>query len=339
MTTAAVVQAALVLAVSAALSSALIVVLRPLLVRYALARPNARSSHSAPTPQGGGIAVIAAVCLVALAAELAFAAGPHAAWLPVVLPVLVLLAVTGAFDDIRPLPVLPRLLLQFAAATLLVVQLPDGQRVLAFLPVLIERAVLVVGLVWFINLTNFMDGIDLMTVSEVVPVALTLAGLGLSGLVPPLGAAVPIALALAGALAGFAPFNRHVACLFLGDVGSLPIGALLGYLLLLLAAAGELAAALILPLYYLADATVTLVRRWLRGERLSQAHRSHFYQYAVQRGFPVPAVTNRVLGLNVVLAGLAVASVIVGDPWVSACALAAAMLATAAVLATFEKGR
>lgn len=338
MSSGAAVLAAAILFASAAATALLIKLLHPLLVEYALARPNARSSHSIPTPQGGGIAVVGVVAVAALAADLAGLFGAGAPWLAAVITAALVLAATGALDDIRPLPVLPRLVLQFGAAALLVLQLSESARALPFLPLLVERALMTVGLVWFINLTNFMDGIDLMTVAEVVPVALTLALLGVTGAVPDLAPAAPMALALAGALIGFAPFNRHVACLFLGDVGSLPIGALLGFLLILLACAGEIAAAIILPLYYLADATLTLLRRWRRGERLSEAHRTHFYQYAVQRGFSVPAVTAHVLGLNLVLAMLATASVLARDMAYGIVALLLAALATAIVLARFERG-
>ena len=84
---------------------------------------------------------------------------------------------------------------------------------------------------------------------------------------------------------GFAPFNKPVARMFLGDVGSLPIGLLFGWLLIVLAGRGHLAAALLLPLYYLADATITLLRRFAAGEPIMQAHRSHFYQRAIGRRF------------------------------------------------------
>ena len=109
---------------------------------------------------------------------------------------------------------------------------------------------------------------------------------------------------------GFAPFNRPVARLFLGDGGSLPIGLVLGWLLLQLAGNGHLAAALLLPLYYLADATITLLRRMARGERITQAHRSHFYQIATTRGFSVMGVVRRGSSANVVLAWLAVVTVL-----------------------------
>ena len=273
-----------VIAASALISAGLIVWLRPLLVRYALARPNARSSHTVPTPQGGGIAVLAAT-LAVVAVALAVCGGGAGDAL-IVGAAAVGLAVVGAIDDIRPLATLPRLVLQFAAVALVVAAATPDVRVLpAWVPPGLERAFLVVGGVWFVNLVNFMDGLDWMTVAEVVPIAACLAALGGAGVVP--AEAALVAAALLGAVLGFAPANKPVARLFLGDVGSLPIGLLLGWLLLELAAAGALAAALLLPLYYLADATITLARRLARGERVWQAHRSHFYQQAADHGFSV----------------------------------------------------
>ena len=117
------------------------------------------------------------------------------------------------------------------------------------------------------------------------------------------------AAALCGALLGFAPFNRPVAKIFLGDVGSLPIGLLLGWCLLQLAYHGQYAAALLLPLYYLTDATITLLRRMARREPFWAAHRSHFYQQATDNGFTVLRVVGEVFALNVGLALLAMTSI------------------------------
>ena len=145
-----------------------------------------------------------------------------------------------------------------------------------------------------------------MTAAEVVPVTFALLLLGLSGAFPEMPAVV--ATALCGAMLGFAPFNRPVAKVFLGDVGSLPIGLLLGWCLLQLAWHQQLVAALLLPLYYLADATITLFRRVARREPFWIAHRSHFYQRATDNGFTVPQVVGEVFMLNVALAALAIAS-------------------------------
>ena len=114
---------------------------------------------------------------------------------------------------------------------------------------------------------------------------------------------------MCGALLGFAPFNRPVAKLFLGDVGSLPVGLLLFWLLLELAGSGHPAAAMLLPLYYVADSSITLLRRLARGERITEAHRTHFYQLAVARGLSVMTVVRSVFAVNLVLAVLAALSI------------------------------
>ena len=289
-----------------ALCAGLIVLLFPLLQRYALARPNARSSHRIPTPQGGGIAVIAATLLIAGAAMASTSVfGPVSHELATVAACTAILAVIGAVDDIRPLDAMPRLVLQAVVVMALVAVLPATLRVIPFLPWWVERALMVLALVWLVNLTNFMDGIDWITVAEVVPVTAALGVFGLLGAVP--GDAALIAFALCGATLGFAPFNRPAARLFMGDVGSLPIGLLLGWLLIHLAE-HHFAAALLLPLYYLADATITLLRRWRRGESLMTSHRSHFYQRALDGGAPVMTIIRHVIVLNVGLAGLAFAA-------------------------------
>jgi UDP-N-acetylmuramyl pentapeptide phosphotransferase/UDP-N-acetylglucosamine-1-phosphate transferase len=294
---------------SAALSAALNVLLRPLLVRYALARPNARSSHRIPTPQGGGISVVIATLVVAAVILLVHPASPSSAFAQFVAIVAatILLAVVGAVDDISPLDTLPRLLAQAVAVAVVLSVLPADMHVVPLLPWWIERGLLLLAGIWFVNLVNFMDGIDWITVAEVVPVACGLVLIGTFGALPPI--AVLLALTLLGAMIGFAPFNRPVARLFLGDVGSLPIGLLLCWMLMQLAADGHLSAALLLPLYYLADTTIVLIRRILAREPITQAHRSHFYQLAIARGFSVLQVVGRVFLLNVILVALAVATV------------------------------
>jgi UDP-N-acetylmuramyl pentapeptide phosphotransferase/UDP-N-acetylglucosamine-1-phosphate transferase len=321
------------------LSGALIVLLRPVLRRFAMARPNARSSHREPTPQGGGMAVVTAAFAVAwLAAAVAPGlARTHGGELLALSAAAALLALVGAIDDLRPLPASLRLAAQCAAVAGLIALTDPNWRLVPQLPWWIERAGLLVGGVWFVNLVNFMDGIDLMTAAEVVPIIGTVVALGFLGAIGVLPALV--AAALAGAMLAFVPFNRPVARLFLGDVGSLPIGLMLGWLLLQLAIAGHAAAALILPLYYLADATITLGRRIGRGERVWEAHRTHFYQRATDRGFAVSEIIARVFLVNLVLAALAVATVLVDRTPISLAALAAAFAITAWLLRTLAGGR
>ena len=301
--------------------------LRPLWHNYALATPNARSSHKEPTPQGGGIAVLLgfACALVLIPSTLplymAFAAA-------------LVLGAIGALDDLRSLDPAPRLLVQALAVTAVVTLLPANFHVVANLPTWFERTLLIVGLLWFVNLTNFMDGIDWITVAEMVPVTAAIALSSFAGALP--ADAALAAAALCGALIGFAPFNKPVARLFLGDVGSLPIGLLTGWLLIRL---GERhpAAAVLLPLYYIADATITLIRRFARGEPVMQAHRCHFYQRAVDGSLGVKAVIARVTALNLTLIALAAVCIAIPSLPVQIAAVAAGCAITGATLWSFAR--
>jgi UDP-N-acetylmuramyl pentapeptide phosphotransferase/UDP-N-acetylglucosamine-1-phosphate transferase len=330
------------LTAAALLSVLLILSLKPLLVRYALARPNARSSHRVPTPQGGGIAVVGSALAVASGAMVATNA-PLADFLPVVAATLAL-GLVGAVDDIRPLPAGLRLLLQFCAVTIVVVT--SGVRLVPeLLPESLEQALLVVGGVWFVNLVNFMDGLDWITVAEMVPVtaflpvAAVLMWDALAEGIPPSPQAFWTSVALCGALLGFAVFNKPVAKLFLGDVGSLPIGLLVGWLLLTLARNGAVAAAILLPLYYLMDATITLLKRLARGERVWEAHRSHFYQQATVNGFSALSVSAHVFALNLVLAGLAAITLVWREPVVDVAAILAGIVLVGVMLRHFAQPR
>src|SRR5580692_6737992 len=110
---------------AAVLSFGLIALLRPLLRRHALAQPNARSSHREPTPQGGGIAVIAATILVTAAGVAALGETSAATEVFAVLAAGALLAVVGGIDDLRPLPVVPRLVLQVMAIAVAIAAMPS----------------------------------------------------------------------------------------------------------------------------------------------------------------------------------------------------------------------
>jgi UDP-N-acetylmuramyl pentapeptide phosphotransferase/UDP-N-acetylglucosamine-1-phosphate transferase len=331
-----VVHGATTAAVSAIMCAALIVILMPWLRRYALARPNLRSSHREPTPQGGGIAVVIATLATTWLAMLAVGAS-LAMPLATVFAAAIAIACLGAADDLRPLGVVPRFLLQVVAVAIVMHALPYSLRVMPGLPWWIERVILAGAVLWFVNLVNFMDGIDLMSVAEVVPMTTALAIMGYFGALPSDDAM--LALALGGAMIGFAYFNRPTARLFLGDVGSLPSGLLLGWLLVVLAGRGYLAASLLLPLYYLADATLTLLRRLLNAERVWQAHRTHFYQRATDRGFSVTAIVARVFAVNLGLGALAVFTITVRGAATDIAALACGAALVAWLLYGFTRER
>jgi UDP-N-acetylmuramyl pentapeptide phosphotransferase/UDP-N-acetylglucosamine-1-phosphate transferase len=330
--------AILLVAGCAGLSALLIWILRPLLVRFLMAQPNARSSHKIATPQGAGLAVMGSLLIV-----VSWVYPTLAIWVqepePNLVPILATaigLTVLGALDDAHALPVSWRLIGQMLAALVLVFSLPEGLRVLpGLLPFAVERALIALGAVWFINAINFLDGLDWMTVVQVVPMTLGIVALQVFGVVPE--SVGLLALALLGATLGFAAFNKHPAQIFLGDSGSLPIGFCLAFMLIFVAQA-NLVAALLLSLYTLADATLTLLRRLAEGEPIFSAHRTHFYQRAVAEGFSVPQVTARIFLFGCLLAILAVGAALVGSTLVDLAALGLGICATSFMLWRLARG-
>ncbi len=270
-----------------------------LLARDIMDRPVDRSSHTTPTPRGGGLAVSGTIVLVWLGLQMAFPAPGFSFLLVSVL----LLAAISWRDDLASLSSALRLAVHGVAVLVGLFWL-NGQGLVfqGLLPPYVD--LVVSGFVWvgFLNFFNFMDGIDGISAVETIAIVagLALAGGSLGYALFELSEVFHI-LAIGGAMAGFALWNWHPAKIFLGDVGSVPLGFLLGGLLLGLAARGGFEAALILPLYYLADAGLTLCRRIVRGEKFWQAHRSHFYQRAVQRGFSHSRVSLAIALANTLL--------------------------------------
>jgi UDP-N-acetylmuramyl pentapeptide phosphotransferase/UDP-N-acetylglucosamine-1-phosphate transferase len=326
------VLAAAILTATSFLSGLATGALIPLLRRSnVLDRPNDRSSHATPTPRGGGIAVIGTVLLAWLGVA---AAG----WVtPAVVPVSLaagLLAGVCWIDDVHDLSPLTRLTAQAATVAIGLLAVPETENAAAeWLGPPAYFTVLGLLWVWWVNLYNFMDGIDGIAGSEAAAIGgglLLFAALG-SGIDPTVAL---LAAAILGASLGFLVWNWSPARIFLGDVGSAPLGYLTGYLLIGLAAAGRWKIALILPLYFLADATITLGRRLLRGERIWQAHRQHFYQHAVRQGLDHSAVVKRVIAADLLLIACGWAAENGGG----ALALAAAVVVVGILLTALARG-
>src|SRR6185295_14586179 len=145
-------ESAFIVATAAAVSAGIVIALLPLLQRYALAHPNARSSHRKSTPQGGGIAVIAATIAIA-AGVLAIRPEPSfdPGSLGLVLAAAAFIAAVGAWDDVRSIGVAPRLVLQALAVGIVLAGLPSELRVVPVLPWWVERALLLLACLWFVN--------------------------------------------------------------------------------------------------------------------------------------------------------------------------------------------
>jgi len=300
--------AALILILTAVLALIATRALLPVLRGRAIFdHPNERSSHERPTPRGGGLAVIA-VLLAAWIGIGSFLGDAALMVWGVPVAAFALAAISWA-DDLKSRGPLGRLVVQAAAVTGVLVLAPDhGLFFQGLLPAGLDPVVAGILWVWFINLFNFMDGIDGITGVETFSIGTGLAVVAVVVGGPENQALAFYGIAAAGAALGFLTLNWHPAKIFMGDVGSVPLGFLLGWLLLSLAANGQWEAAVILPSYYLADATLTLGRRAVRGEKIWRPHRRHFYQLAVQRGLGHRAVSLRVLVVNgalVLLAALA----------------------------------
>jgi len=262
--------------------------------------PNARSSHSQPTPRGGGLAIVVSFTLALLvawwlggvASKFAAAAGVGG----------LLIAAVGFLDDRHNLPARWRFLVHLVAAGLALwwldgfPSLPLFDLELSFGWFGIPLGMLCI--VWLLNLYNFMDGIDGIAGVEAVTVA---AGAGLLLWLHGDAAMAGVLVLLAAAVLGFLAWNWPPARIFMGDVGSAYLGFVLGVMALATSADGllNLWVWLILLAVFIADATLTLLRRLLRGERWYEAHRTHAYQHASRRFGSHRKVTLAVGALNV----------------------------------------
>jgi len=235
--------------------------------RIALDQPNERSLHERPVPRTGGIALLAGT-----AASLAF--GATALWLPLALAAA--LAVLSFADDLRGLPTALRLASHLAAAGIIVWYLMSPMQPLALV-------ILALAVAWITNLYNFMDG------SDGLAGGMALIGFGAYAAAAALAGHAPLAalsVALAAASGAFLLLNFPPARIFLGDVGAVP----LGFLAASLGLVGwrddlwPLWFPLVVFAPFIGDATLTLLRRLARGERVWHAHREHYYQRLVRLG-------------------------------------------------------
>lgn len=277
--------------------------------RYALARslldiPNARSSHSEPTPRGGGVAIVVSFLLaLSLLAGMGLIVWPLA-W--ALLGAGAGIAVQGFLDDHGHIAARWRLLGHFVAAIWALFWLGGLPPVVMFGFTVelgwLGHVLAAVYLVWLLNLYNFMDGIDGIASVEAICVCLGGALLyflwNIAGSTQTTEFLVP--LILAAAVAGFLFWNFPPARIFMGDAGSGFLGITLGVLSLQAAwvAPQFLWSWLILLGVFVVDATFTLLRRLLRGDRVYEAHRSHAYQYASRRFGGHLSVTLAVTALN-----------------------------------------
>jgi UDP-N-acetylmuramyl pentapeptide phosphotransferase/UDP-N-acetylglucosamine-1-phosphate transferase len=250
---------------------------RALLQRKVMDEPNDRSMHAAAVPRGGGLGLW--LTILPFWIGLLIITGQWHFQLGVIAGTLLLIGVSW-LDDEKPLSIGLRFGSHIFAVALALISFESEQLVFqGFLPLWLDRILTAFCWIWFINLTNFMDGIDGISSTQGVHTALAFILISaMAGL--PVYTEIVLAAAIAGALLGFLKWNWHPAKMFMGDVGSVPLGYLLGFLMITLAMNGLLLIALCIPFYYLADATITLMRRIAQKRKFWQPHREHFYQKA-----------------------------------------------------------
>jgi len=255
--------------------------------------PNERSSHTIPTPRGGGLAI---VIIWFGALGLLYLNGKIPDNLFFALLSGLLLATVSLLDDIFSLQPLFRLPFQIISASLALFFL-NGFETSLFTEIktldFLIYPVIIVGIVWFINLFNFLDGIDGYASLEAIFVAISLF----------IFTGELLTLVLIASVAGFLFWNWPKAKIFMGDVGSTQ----LGYILIVLGIyfhnndGPNFSVWIILSSLFWFDATLTLYRRWRNNEKLSKAHRKHIYQRAVQAGFSHLITDLYALAINLVI--------------------------------------
>lgn len=251
--------------------------------------PNDRSSHHIPTPRGGGAAII----LTFFAALIYFQSGldPKLFWgLCMGIPV----ALIGLIDDLRPLSARLRMGVQIFSAAGALYFLGGVPRVdfgLFAVSGIYLNLIALLLIVWLTNLYNFLDGLDGYAAAQGIFVSL--GGYWLFGNIE--------LLWLASAIGGFLLFNWHKASIFMGDVGSTTLGFLFAVWMIQDAGTSHFSGWLVLLSLFGFDATVTLIRRWRNGEKLTQAHRKHMYQRLHQSGWSHSKVVLSAMSLNLLL--------------------------------------
>lgn len=297
----------LVLLIATMVLSALLTLIA---IRYALRRqlldlPGRRRSHAAPTPRGGGVAIVVAM-LAGFSTLLLSCFNGGMGYLVVLVPPVIGIALVGWLDDHGGLSTLKRFAMHCAAAAwvfaapsfFFAVFVGEGTIDNVGLAIFVGLAV-TVAIVWSINLHNFMDGINGLLTLQALFVLCVLAGL----LAWKGGGGSAALLVCSAACAGFLPFNFPRARVFMGDVGSGVLGFVIAVSVLWQTGMPRVAAAsgFVLCSAFVADATCTLLSRMLGGRRWYSAHREHLYQWLVRCGYSHARVVALYMGWNLLI--------------------------------------
>ena len=273
--------------------------------------PSKRRAHNKITPRGGGFAFVLIYSILLPAFEY-FVVGSIEDSI-IVLQIFIPISVVSFWDDVSHVMIPLRLIIHILCSCLAIMWLVHPSPILHYeIPVYLDLAIGTFALLTFLNIYNFMDGIDGITVSQSLHYSATILLLCFVryDLIPNVDTVVVTAVIIGGWSLGFIYFNWQPAKIFLGDVGSISLGFLIGICLLTIASASAklFAACVIASLYYIADGGMTILIRIVKGEKIWEPHLQHFFQKSIKNGKSHKRTVKRIMKCNILLMLLAVQS-------------------------------
>lgn len=271
--------------------------------------PTDRSNHKIPTPKCAGLLIIP-IIVISTIIFLFLKEKIHYEWISILF-LCFFLGIVSFIDDLKNLTVKSRLLSQiFIVSLSLLIYSESISSYLVSLPVVYEKYLplittllfffFLISWMWIINLYNFMDGIDGLTALQVCTVAICVNFLSIFGY---LNEEYQIfSLILFSVYLAFYKFNKFPAKIFMGDVGSIPSGYLIGFIMIsCFLTNGVLLPLIIVNMYYILDSTSTLLIRIVQKKNILKAHSDHFYQKMIRKGYQHSFVIKYIFGLNTIL--------------------------------------
>lgn len=266
--------------------------------------PGTRRAHARPTPRGGGVSLVLIITFALPFFEYCMS-GEYLLSIQVV-QLLLPLAIISFLDDVSHVLVPLRLFIHFICTYFAIKWLVHPNNILHYdTPMWLDLTLGTFALATFLNVYNFLDGIDGITASQSIHMSITILLLCMlrADVIPHVELVVAIATIILAWSIGFIVFNWQPAKIFIGDVGSITLGFLLGLVLLIIASSGPrlFLACVIMSLYYIADGGITILIRLVNGERIWEPHLKHFFQRAVRRGRTHQYVVRRIASCNILL--------------------------------------
>ncbi len=263
-----------------------------------------RRSHNSPTPRGAGISLILCYLIIMPAQEYFFAG--TLIYSHIIIPIFLPICFITFLEDTVHTSIITRLIIFVLCSILAIMWMVHPHHVLYDdLPIWIDLAISSFALLTFMNIYNFMDGIDGISAAETLHISLNMLALTYLSIdiVNSPGFIIPTLFIIIGWISAFINFNWHPAKIFLGDTGSISIGFLLGIIILIIASSSAhlFLACVISCLYYVADGGMTIILRINNGDNIFTPHLKHFFQQAVKSGNSHSSVVKQIMRCNIIL--------------------------------------